>query len=89
MLVAQLITLVDILFLIYQWLIIAYIIFSWFPKLAGSKVGEIIGKLVEPYLAPFRRLIPEIGMVDFSPIIALFALIFIKYGLLVLLGLFL
>lgn len=79
---------IDFLFFIYQWLIIIYIIFSWFPKLAVSKVGEIIGKLVEPYLAPFRRLIPQVGMVDFSPIIALFALIFIKYGVLWILGLF-
>ncbi len=86
---AQLISFVDYLFLIYQWLIIAYIVFSWFPKLAGSKVGEIIARLVEPFLAPFRKLPPQVGMVDFSPIIALFALIFLKYAVLWLLGIFL
>ncbi len=89
MLVLQIIGFVDILFFVYQWLIIAYIIFSWFPKLAESKLGEIVGKLVEPYLAPFRRLIPQVGMVDFSPIIALIALVFIKYGVMIILGLFL
>ena len=40
-----------------------------------SFIGELLGKLVEPYLAPFRRFIPPIGgMIDISPIVALFAL---------------
>ena len=33
------------------------------------------------YLAPFRRIIPPIGMFDFSPIVAIFLLQFAVYGL--------
>ena len=72
--------LVDIFFEIYKWLIIAYILMSWLPQMRESKVGELLGKAVDPYLEPFRKHIPPIGMMDFSPIIALFALIFIEIG---------
>ncbi|CAM4258591.1 YggT family protein [Paenibacillus tarimensis] len=67
---------------IYSFIIIAYILLSWLPNARESFIGEFLGKLVEPYLAPFRRIIPPIGgMLDISPIIALFALRFIAAGL--------
>ena len=41
-----------------------------------------LGKIVEPYLTPFRRIIPPIGgMLDISPIVALFALRFVAKGI--------
>lgn len=76
------VTYIDFLVNIYQYMIIAYILMSWVPNLRQSFVGELLGKFVEPYLAPFRKLIPPIGgMLDISPIVALFALNFIKFGL--------
>mgnify|MGYP001197285809 CR=1 FL=1 len=67
---------------IYTFVIIAYVLMSWIPNARDSFVGEMLGKLVEPYLAPFRRLIPPIGgMLDISPIVAIFALQFIAMGL--------
>jgi YggT family protein len=67
---------------IYTFVIIAYILLSWLPNARESFIGEILGKLVEPYLSPFRRLIPPIGgMLDISPIVAIFALQFIAAGL--------
>lgn len=67
---------------IYSFLIIAYILMSWLPNVRESRVGEILGKLVEPYLKPFRKLIPPIGgMFDISPMLALFALWFIYNGI--------
>ncbi|WP_454192070.1 YggT family protein [Paenibacillus sp. Marseille-Q7038] len=67
---------------IYYWLIIIYILMSWLPNARESKFGEIIGKVVEPYLAPFRRFIPPIfGMIDISPIIAIIALRYAATGL--------
>jgi YggT family protein/cell division inhibitor SepF len=42
----------------------------------------LLAKLVEPYLGVFRRFIPPIGgVIDLSPIVALFALRFIVSGL--------
>ncbi|OEF99539.1 hypothetical protein BHF71_08630 [Vulcanibacillus modesticaldus] len=73
--------LVDIVYEIYYWLTIAYILMSWAPHLRTTQIGELIGKLVEPYLRPFRQIIPPLGMIDISPIVALLALWFIKIGL--------
>lgn len=47
---------------------------SWFPNARESSFGQIIGKLVEPYLQPFRQIIPPLGMIDISPIVAILAL---------------
>ena len=67
---------------IYQYMIIAYILLSWLPSLRDSFIGGFLGKLVEPYLSPFRRFIPSIGgVLDISPIVALLALRFVASGL--------
>ena len=58
---------------IYYWLILISIFGSWFPRFNSTMVGIWIGKLVEPYLAIFRKFIPPVGGLDFSPIIALIA----------------
>lgn len=80
-------SLIDTLGNIYFYLIIAYVLLSWLPNARESFVGEWLGKLVEPYLTPFRRLIPPIGgMIDISPIVALIALNFLIRGIKVLLG---
>lgn len=76
---------VETVFLIYQFMIFAYILMSWIPSIQQSVVGEFLGKLVEPYLSIFRRFIPPIGMIDISPIVALFALRYICQGLLIVL----
>ncbi|GBF11962.1 YggT family protein [Tepidibacillus infernus] len=77
----SIISIVDTIFQIYFWLIFAYILMSWVPQMRETPVGELLGKLVEPYLRPFRKIIPPIGMIDISPIVAFFALDFIREGL--------
>jgi len=68
-------------FQIYSFAIIIYILMSWLPGLQESKFGEFLAKIVEPYLSIFRKIIPPIGMIDISPIVALLALNFIQIGL--------
>lgn len=80
---------VILLFQIYSWLIIAYILMSWLPQLKESQVGDILAKIVEPYLAPFRKFIPPLGMIDISPIVAIFALNFIQLGVITVLNMLL
>lgn len=63
---------------LYYWLIIIAIFGSWFPGFQASKVGEWITRIVEPYLGFFRKFIPPLGPIDFSPIIAIFAFRFIS-----------
>lgn len=73
---------IETLVTIYMYLIIAYVLLSWLPNARESFIGVLIGKLVEPYLSPFRKLIPPIGgMLDLSPIIALLALRFVGQGI--------
>ncbi|WNR46455.1 YggT family protein [Paenibacillus roseipurpureus] len=66
---------------IYYFMIIGYLILSWFPNARDSFVGGLLAKLVEPYLAPFRKIIPSIGFIDLSPIVALIALQFVFMGI--------
>lgn len=69
------------LFDLYQFAIIGYILMSWFPGARHSSIGRFLGSIVEPYLEPFRRIIPPIGMLDISAIVALFVLNFARQGL--------
>lgn len=61
---------------IYWFICIIYIFMSWVPNARESSFGQAIGKIVEPLFAPFRKIIPPIGMIDISPLVALFALRF-------------
>lgn len=69
-------SLVNELFNIYNFLVLIWCILSWIPS-NSSVVGDlksVIGTLVNPWLSLFRRLIPPLGGVDFSPIVALLVL---------------
>ncbi|PQP80505.1 hypothetical protein C0Q44_27420 [Paenibacillus sp. PCH8] len=60
---------------IYFYMVIVYILMSWLPNARESFIGEWLGKLVEPYLRPFRKFIPPLfGVLDISPIVALIVL---------------
>ncbi|MCF3942506.1 YggT family protein [Oceanobacillus alkalisoli] len=66
---------------IYSWVLIIYILMSWFPGARESSFGELIGRIAEPYLEIFRRFIPPLGMIDISPIVAIIVLRFAGMGL--------
>lgn len=77
---------VNCFFDIYKWLIIVYIFMSYLPNVRDSFIGKIISKVVEPYLAPFCRIIPPIGgVIDISPIAALFTLVLVNNGVIAIL----
>lgn len=59
---------------IYSYALIIYILMSWFPGARDSQFGYFLSKICEPYLEPFRRIIPPLGMIDISPIVALLVL---------------
>ncbi|MGO0062048.1 YggT family protein [Brevibacillus fluminis] len=78
---AYLWTVIDFLFSVYQFMVIAYVLMSWVPQMRDTAIGQLLERLVEPYLAPFRRFIPTLGFIDISPIVALIALSLAKDGL--------
>jgi len=66
---------------IYSWALIIYILMSWFPIARESSIGQFLARICEPYLEPFRKIIPPIGMMDISPIVAFLVLNFATSGL--------
>ncbi len=59
-------------FFVALWLLIlARVLLSWVnPRFEGS-VPRWIYETTEPLLAPIRRVLPQTGMIDFSPLILL------------------
>ncbi|MDF2608299.1 MAG: rane protein [Bacillales bacterium] len=66
---------------IYMYALIIYILMSWFPQARDTAFGKLLSKICEPYLDPFRRFIPPLGMFDISPIVAIYALQLAQHGL--------
>ena len=67
-------TFIDIL----TWAIIARALLSWFPIDQGSAVYQMLFRVTEPIIDPFRRILPQTGMIDLSPLAAIFALIILS-----------
>ncbi|GGP15711.1 membrane protein [Oceanobacillus neutriphilus] len=77
---AQIVSIISLALSIYSFALIAYILMSWFPGARESQFGEMLGKICEPYLEIFRKFIPPLGMIDFSPIVAILLLQFARQG---------
>lgn len=77
---AQIGNIILLLLQVYSWCIIGYILMSWFPNARDTAIGQFLGRVVEPYLEPFRKFIPPLGMIDISPIVAILALHFARLG---------
>ncbi len=76
---------------VYILLIFAYIITSWIrlpysPWL--NRIQRFLYDVCEPYLRLFRRILPPLGPLDLSPIIAVFFLGLVRYAVLALLDQF-
>ncbi len=69
---------IDLLFQMYMLMLFARILSSWVPEFQGSRVVQFIAFYTDPYLNVFRRIIPPLGMMDLSPIVAFLALQFFK-----------
>lgn len=65
---------VDLFFNIVLLLILVRIILSWLPQFRNNRFAEIVFGITEPILSPFQRLIPPMGMMDISPMVAILTL---------------
>ena len=68
-----------------KYAIIGRILFSWFqpnPEGASGKIAKITFDITEPILKPVRRILPRMGMIDFSPLLVFLALDYLHYALL-------
>jgi YggT family protein len=74
---ASIITAINSLFDIYELIIVIWCILSWIPRRQGGwldDTAQVMNNLVQPYLNIFRRFIPPMGGIDWSPMIAILAL---------------
>ena len=70
-LVAALAQIVQTLFTVYTWLIIIRVLSSWLSPDPFNPIVQFLIKATDPVLEPLRRIIPPIGPIDISPIVAL------------------
>jgi YggT family protein len=69
---------------IYIWLIILQVVLSWliaFNVVNTSNrfvymVGDFLYRITEPAMRPIRRILPNLGGIDLSPMVLLLLLIF-------------
>lgn len=71
---------------LYQFLLIIYVIMGWleafnvlnrYNRLVYS-IHTVLFRLIEPVLSPIRRFLPDLGGVDFSPLVLIFVIYFIQ-----------
>ena len=70
------------LFYFYYLILIIRIFLTWIPNIDwDSQPFNFLRSITDPFLNIFRGVIPPIGgMLDISPIIAFFALLFLQIG---------
>jgi YggT family protein len=57
------------------WAVVARSLLSWFPIDQASPLYQILFKVTEPLMDPLRRVLPNMGMVDLSPMAVIIMLI--------------
>ena len=49
-------------------------ILSWFPVSRDNPFVEVVVQITDPILGPIRRVMPLMGSIDFSPLVAIILL---------------
>jgi YggT family protein len=62
---------IDLFFNLLSLAILARALLSWFAVSPYHPVVRILDQITEPIMAPLRRYVPPIGMIDITPIVAL------------------
>ena len=78
--------LVDTIITIYIWLLIASAVLSWLIAFnvvntrnpIVNSIGEFWFRATEPLLRPIRTVMPNLGVIDVSPVILIIALLFLE-----------
>ena len=74
LLVWSLIGVTSLFFKVFFFALIVSVILSWVAPGSHNPGAQLVNQLCEPLLAPFRKLLPNLGGLDLSPIFAFIAL---------------
>ncbi len=66
---------------ILQLAIVGRALISWFPVDPRNPLVRVLYEITEPVLAPLRRVIPRIGVIDITPMVAIVVLAAIQSSL--------
>jgi YggT family protein len=78
--------LINTIFNLVFWLVLATVIISWLMQFGivdgrnhyVKQINYMLSRLTEPLLSPIRRILPDLGGIDLSPVVLLLALEFIR-----------
>lgn len=59
-------------------LILARIVISWLPVSLWNPFVRILRRIVDPILRPFQRMLPSLGGIDLSPLVAILLIFFVS-----------
>ncbi|MGZ5902064.1 MAG: YggT family protein [Reyranella sp.] len=89
----SLLSLIRLILQIYSWIIIAAAVMSWLVAFGVLNVRnqfirmvvDVLYRLTEPVLRPIRRMLPNLGGVDISPVVVLLIIflldhLIVEYG---------
>lgn len=54
--------------------ILARAVLSWFVRDPYNPIMQVLNSITEPILEPLRRIMPRMGMMDFTPLVAIIVL---------------
>ena len=75
-------TFVSVFVYVYMLVIFAYIITSWLRlpySIWLNRIQRFLYDVSEPYLRLFRRVLPSMGGLDFSPMLAIIVLLAVRF----------
>ncbi len=75
-------TFVNILFFALWAAILGRVIMSWINPAQDNLISKILHEITEPILGPIRRVLPSMGMLDLSPMVALIVMMILQRVLL-------
>jgi YggT family protein len=81
--------LIRLLFELYAVILFVRVLLSWVQVDPNNQLVKIIDQLTEPLLAPIRRLLPQGGGMDFSPLVAFIVILVAEQIVLMFLSAFL
>ena len=73
---------INILFTLLWAAILGRVIISWINLSPDNPIVVLLYGMTEPILAPIRRVLPSMGMIDLSPMVALIVMMIIQRVLL-------